>query len=84
MWQTVPAVRGFVQREPREGAEPAQATEFRVAYDATTLYVQVRAFDTEPDKIVTYLTRRDDESPCDWIASSSTRTTIAARRTSSP
>jgi hypothetical protein len=67
VWQTVPAVRGFVEREPREGAEPAQATEFRVAYDDTTLFVQVRAFDTEPDKIVTYLTRRDDESPCDWI-----------------
>ena len=27
----------------------------------------MRAFDTEPDKIVTYLTRRDDEPPCDWI-----------------
>ena len=67
MWKTVPAVKGFVEREPQEGAEPAQATEFRVAYDDTTLYVQVRAYDTEPDKIVTYLTRRDDESPCDWI-----------------
>jgi len=67
VWQTVPAVGGFVEREPQEGAAPAQATEFRVAYDDTTLFVQVRAFDTEPDKIVTYLTRRDDESPCDWI-----------------
>ena len=57
----------FIQREPNEGGEPSQRTEFRVAYDATTLYVRVRAFDTEPDKIVTYLTRRDDNSPGDWI-----------------
>ena len=67
VWQTVPAVGGFLEREPHEGAEPAQATEFRVAYDDTTLFVQVRAHDSEPDKIVSYLTRRDDESPCDWI-----------------
>ena len=26
-----------------------------------------RAFDTEPDKILTYLTRRDEDSPCDWL-----------------
>ena len=57
----------FVQREPHEGEVPSQRTEFRVAYDATTLYVRVRAFDAEPDKIVTYLTRRDDNSPCDWL-----------------
>ena len=57
----------FIQREPNEGAAPSQRTEFRVAYDATTLYVRVRAFDAEPDKIVTYLTRRDDNSPCDWL-----------------
>jgi len=66
-WQAVRAMSTFVQREPNEGAAPSQRTEFRVAYDATTLYVRVRAFDAEPDKIVTYLTRRDDDSPCDWL-----------------
>jgi hypothetical protein len=66
-WQTLIPVTAFVQREPKEGAEPSQRTEFRVAYDATTLYVRVRAFDAEPDKIVTYLTRRDDNSPGDWL-----------------
>ena len=62
-----PPIDAFVQREPNDGGEPSQRTEFRVAYDATTLFVKVRAFDTEPDKIVTYLTRRDVDSPCDWI-----------------
>jgi hypothetical protein len=68
VWRAAPAVDGFLQREPHEGGAPAQRTEFRVAYDATTLYVKVRAFDTEPDKIITYLTRRDQDSPCDWIS----------------
>ena len=67
VWRAAPPTSEFLQREPKEGAEPTQRTEFRVAYDASTLYVPVRAFDTEPDKIVGYLTRRDDDSPSDWV-----------------
>jgi uncharacterized protein DUF5916/cellulose/xylan binding protein with CBM9 domain len=67
VWRTAPAVDQFLEREPHEGGEPAQRTEFRVAYDAATLYVKVRAFDSDPDKIITYLTRRDQDSPCDWL-----------------
>jgi hypothetical protein len=66
-WQTVAPNDAFVQREPEEGGAPSQRTEFRVAYDATTIYVRVRAFDTEAGKIVSYLTRRDGDSPSDWI-----------------
>ncbi|PYR59513.1 MAG: hypothetical protein DMF91_14645, partial [Acidobacteria bacterium] len=67
VWERATAVTDFVQREPNEGAPPSQRTEFRVAYDASTVYVRVRAFDTEPDRIVGYLTRRDIDSPSDWI-----------------
>jgi hypothetical protein len=66
-WQTVAPNDAFVQREPEEGGVPSQRTEFRVAYDATTLFVKVRAFDTDAGKIVSYLTRRDGDSPSDWI-----------------
>jgi hypothetical protein len=66
-WRTVRPMAVFVQREPNEGGKPSQPTEFRVMYDATTIYVRVRAFDDQPEKIVTYLTRRDDNSPCDWL-----------------
>jgi hypothetical protein len=66
-WQSVPATDAFVQREPEEGGVPSQRTEFRVAYDATTLFVKVRAFDTDAGHIVSYLTRRDTDSPSDWI-----------------
>ena len=67
VWRSVPAIDTFLQREPEDGAKPSERTEFRVAYNATTLYVKVRAFDRQPDRIVSYLTRRDQNSPCDWI-----------------
>ncbi len=67
VWQTVPPITGFKQREPRDGAEPTFQTEARVAYDATALYVAVRALDPEPHKIVGIRTRRDQSSPSDWV-----------------
>jgi Domain of unknown function (DUF5916)/Carbohydrate family 9 binding domain-like len=67
VWQNVPPITAFKQREPRDGAEPTQRTEARVAYDATALYVAIRAVDTEPHKIVGIRTRRDAESPSDWV-----------------
>jgi hypothetical protein len=66
-WRLATPVDGFRQREPHDGGEPSQRTEFRVAYDAFNLFVKVRAFDNDADKIVTYLTRRDQDSPCDWL-----------------
>src|SRR5713226_5272912 len=67
VWQSARPADAFVQREPQEGGQPSQRTEFRVAYDASTLFVRVHAFDTEPNRIASYLTRRDADSPSDWI-----------------
>src|SRR6266516_1085438 len=67
VWQNVPPITAFRQREPRDAGEPTYATEARVAYDATALYVAVRAFDPEPQRIVGIRTRRDEQSPSDWI-----------------
>ncbi len=67
IWQTAPSIDAFVQREPEEGGRPSQRTAFRVAYDASTLFVKVRAFDTDARQIRSYLTRRDGDSPSDWI-----------------
>src|SRR4030095_1371973 len=67
IWQLSNAVDAFVQRDPEEGGKPSQRTEFRVAYDTTTLYVKVRAYDNEASRIRGYLTRRDADSPSDWI-----------------
>jgi hypothetical protein len=67
VWEQAPSIHEFVQREPAEGAAPSQRTDARIAYDANALYVAVRAHDTEADRIVGMLTRRDQRSPSDWI-----------------
>jgi len=66
-WEQAAAIREFVQREPAEGLAPTQATEARIAFDASALYVAIRAFDAEPERIVGILTRRDQGSPSDWV-----------------
>ncbi len=67
VWEKAPSISEFVQREPAEGNAPSQRTDARIAYDDTALYVAVYAYDTEPQRIVGMLTRRDQRSPSDWI-----------------
>jgi hypothetical protein len=66
-WDGVPAITEFKQREPNDGGAPTFATDVRVMYDASFLYVAVRAHDPEPDRLVGLRTRRDAQSPSDWI-----------------
>jgi len=66
-WLKAPAITEFVQRDPHEGRQPSHPTEARVLYDREALYVAVRAFDAEPSKIVGILSRRDTDSPSDWV-----------------
>lgn len=68
VWAKAPLVNGFVQRAPNEGAPATHETEVRIAFDATALYVAVNALDSEPERIVGILTRRDDQSPSDWVS----------------
>jgi hypothetical protein len=67
IWHKAPVVSEFLQREPAEGQPPTMRTEARMAYDEVALYVAVAAFDTDPDRLVGILTRRDQRSPSDWI-----------------
>jgi hypothetical protein len=66
-WNLAEPITAFVQREPDEGAPPTQSTEARVLYDDEAIYIAVKAFDSEPDRIKAYLTRRDINSSSDWI-----------------
>jgi hypothetical protein len=59
-WQGEGWVGGFTQQYPNEGAPPSQETKFKVLYDDKNLYVAVRAFDNEPEKIDVQFSRRDD------------------------
>lgn len=67
VWRDAPVIGEFVQREPSEGAAPTERTEARVAFDDLALYVAIRAFDREPERITGILTRRDERSPSDWV-----------------
>jgi len=52
--------RGFIQSEPYEGKDPSQDTAFKILFDGRNIFVAVRAFDSEPDKIEKRLARRDN------------------------
>ncbi len=68
VWALSQPITDFVQRDPNEGQPASERTEARVLYDDGALYIGVRAYDSEPDKIVGQLTRRDLYSPSDWLA----------------
>jgi hypothetical protein len=67
IWEHVPSISDFRQRDPKDGAAPTFATDVQVAYDAANLYVAIRAHDPEPHRLVGLRTRRDSESPSDWL-----------------
>ena len=59
VWLLAPASGHFVQREPDFGAPATERTEFRILYDARTLYVGVWAFDSDPAGISASELKRD-------------------------
>ncbi len=65
-WHT-PPVTAFLQREPDQGQQPTQRTQFWVAYDDANLYVAARMEDAHPDSIIALLSRRDDQTSSDAI-----------------
>lgn len=66
-WEAATIQGDFWQRDPEEGAPPDFPTEVAILYDDDALYVAVRAHDPHPEGIVGLLTRRDQDSPSDWI-----------------
>jgi hypothetical protein len=66
-WSRTEPITAFVQRDPHEGAAPTFATEARVLFDDTAIYVAVKAFDPDPGQLKAFLTRRDVNTSSDWI-----------------
>jgi hypothetical protein len=58
-WNTGEWAGNFTQWIPNEGFEPSQATQIKILYDDNNIYVAIRAFDNEPDKISIRAGRRD-------------------------
>jgi hypothetical protein len=58
-WSLASPASGLRQREPQEGAPATEATEVRVLYDESGLYVGVLARDREPKRVVARIRQRD-------------------------
>jgi hypothetical protein len=67
IWRTAPPIKQFREWRPNEGKEARFKTEAKIAYDASNLYVFVRAFDPHPDSIKRLLERRDSFTASDMI-----------------
>ncbi len=61
LWQGASLISDFIQQEPNEGAPATERTEVLVLYDGSSLFLGVRAFDSEPDRIIASEMRRDAE-----------------------
>lgn len=68
VWQQAQRAEGFIQNEPDEGKPGTETTTFQVAYDDHAIYVAMVAYEKNPAEITSYLSRRDSDIPCDWLA----------------
>lgn len=59
VWEEVSWAGDFIQTEPENGAQPTFNTQFKILYDQTNLYVAIRAFDKQADRIVVSHMPRD-------------------------
>ncbi len=66
-WKGVPAISGFRQTTPDDGADVSERTEVRIAFTDDALIVGVVCYDSEPGKLVVSDSRRD--SPLDDVDS---------------
>jgi hypothetical protein len=67
VWQLATPATDFIQSDPSEGKPESERTEVRVLYDDEALYFGCTFHDSEPNKIVARLTRRDDEIESDHM-----------------
>jgi hypothetical protein len=59
-WKNPNKITEFVQREPRDGDLPSEQTEVMILYDEQNIYLGIRFFDSEPDKIIYHTKDRDN------------------------
>ncbi len=58
-WELTEWSGDFIQSQPEENKPPTQQTAFKILFDEANLYIFIRAYDTEPEKISRIMTRRD-------------------------
>lgn len=65
VWILAVPATDFIQREPDEAKPASERSEIHVLYDDEALYFGCMFYDSEPEKIVARLTRRDNEIESD-------------------
>ncbi len=66
-WQGLRPDSRFTQNFPDEARPPSQRTDLYVVFDDRSLYIGIRAWDSDPRGIVERLTRRDRDTDADKI-----------------
>ncbi len=59
IYQRVQPMDGFIQQEPREGQPATEKTDVWVTFDAATVYISARCWDTHPERGIVNERRRD-------------------------
>ena len=59
---STPPLSDFIQNEPTAGAPATERTEVWVAYDSANVYVTVRAWESQSDRMVVNEMRRDSQN----------------------
>ncbi len=59
IWLGAPVATDFIQKDPTIGEPATEKTTVQVVYDDKALYIGLQCFDSEADKVVPRLSRRD-------------------------
>lgn len=66
-WGNAEFVSDFLQKEPNEGAVPAESTGVAVMYDDNAVYIAARMYSDHPEAIRTDVNRRDNPGNAEMI-----------------
>ena len=67
IWREAPVAQAFVQKTPKEGAQPSERTRVRVVYDKQALYIAVEC-EQLGSPVVSRLSPRDQLVESDWVS----------------
>ena len=65
-WDLVEWGGDYIEWQPDENTPPSYQTRFKILYDKKNLYIGVRCYDDEPERIVRRMSRRDGFDG-DWV-----------------
>ncbi len=58
-WKDAPVIKDFTQVIPVAGDKPTEKTEVRLLYDRDAIYIAIRCYDSQPDRIISRQMQRD-------------------------